>query len=73
MDIGIGNSKRASPMDNSNTPSIFSQSGSYLREANRKKREVEQMSIEELRINKKLLHEIAQKKKENSAQKSSAL
>jgi hypothetical protein len=41
MDIGIGNSKRASPMDNSKTPSIFSQSGSYLREANRKKREVE--------------------------------
>ena len=73
MDIGIGNSKRASPLDNSKTPSIFSQSGSYLRESNRKKREVEQMSIEELRINKKLLHEIAQKKKENSAQKSSAM
>jgi hypothetical protein len=31
------------------------------------------MSIEELRINKKLMHEIAQKKKESSAHKSSAI
>jgi len=41
------------------TPSIFSQSGGYSLDANRRKREVEKMSIEELRINKKLLQEIA--------------
>ena len=44
---------------NNNAPSVFSGSGSYTMEANRKKREVEQMSIEELRINRKLLQEIA--------------
>lgn len=51
------------------TPSIFS---GAKRDNSRRNRQVEQMSIEELRINKKLLQEIAQKKKENSAQKSNA-
>ena len=74
MDIGLGissNDGRApSPRSNAKSPSIFSQSGGYQKEAFKKKREVEQMSIEELRINRKLLHEIAQKKKESSAHKS---
>lgn len=73
MDIGNGITKPGeddpTPMKNSKSPTIMSQNGGYY-DAHRKKREVEQMSIEELRINKKLIQEIAQKKKENSAQKS---
>lgn len=61
-DIGVGiliNGDDPSPRNNIKTPSIFSQSGGYNKESIRRKREVEQMSIEELRINRKLLHEIA--------------
>ena len=77
MDIGIGISKPGEeapqPRNNAKSPTILSQSGGGYYDAHRKKREVEQMSIEELRINKKLIQEIAQKKKESSAKKSSSL
>ena len=75
MDIGRGifkpGEEAPQPRSNAKSPTILSQSGGYY-DAHRKKREVEQMSIEELRINKKLIQEIAQKKKESSAHKNSS-
>ena len=71
MDIGlgivVGGANEPSPRNNLKTPSIFSSGSDFNKLASRKKKDVEQMSIEELRMNKKLLNEIAQKKKENSA------